>query len=96
MTAFLVPALIPLGQDPLPSESEIGPGIVYPLVFGALVLVSVLLWVSMRHQLRKIDFDEDYPPAEPADDADLVDPADPVESAEPGAADDAEDDADRR
>lgn len=78
MMPFLVPAALSLAKDPVPSDSEIGPGIVYPVVFGALVLVSVLLWVSMRRQLRKIDFDEQGPEADTApDELKSAEPAEP-------------------
>ena len=48
-----------LGLDPVPEPSDVTPGW---LGFGflmALVAATILLWFSMRKQLRKIRFDED-------------------------------------
>ena len=44
--------------DDVPEPDEVTPGWVYPLVFFGLVLATLLLWLSMRKQLKKVRFDE--------------------------------------
>lgn len=53
-TAVVAPLL-----DSAPAPEDVKPGwVALGLVFG-LAVVTVLLWLSMRKQLGKIDFDED-------------------------------------
>lgn len=47
--------LPPLG-DPVPEAKDVTPGWLYAVVFLALCVVTVLLWMSMRKQLGKIHF----------------------------------------
>ena len=61
LTALLtapVLAIVPL-LDPVPEPGEVKPGLVAALVVGALILVTILLWLSMRKQLGKIRFQEE-------------------------------------
>lgn len=44
-----------LAVDPVPDESEVGTGWVAAVVVGGLLLATVLLWFSMRKQLRKVE-----------------------------------------
>ena len=44
--------------DDVPEPDEVTPGWVYPVVFFGLVLATLLLWFSMRKQLKKVHFDE--------------------------------------
>jgi hypothetical protein len=44
--------------DDVPEPDEVTPGWVYPVVFFGLVLATLLLWLSMRKQLKKVRFDE--------------------------------------
>jgi len=53
-------------QDQVTDEEDVTAGWIYPAVFFALVAVTVLLWLSMRKQLKKIRFpDNDQPGSEP-------------------------------
>ena len=60
--------LLRLGQiDDAPEPSEIKPGWVALVIVLALCVVTTLLWLNMRKQLRKINFEEkDAPPRRPA------------------------------
>jgi hypothetical protein len=57
----------PLLSDELDPEIEenLTPGWVGAIVILGLMVVTVLLWLSMRRQFRKIRFDEDATPDEP-------------------------------
>jgi hypothetical protein len=46
-------------------EENLTPGWVGALVIVGLIVVTVLLWLSMRRQFRKIRFDQDETPDEP-------------------------------
>ncbi len=61
MTSLL--ALIPLAT-PSPDPADVKPGWLGFTMFLALAVAVVLLWLSMRRQLKKIDFVEE--PDEPA------------------------------
>ena len=50
-------ALSPLVDKP-PDPSEVGQGWIGFLVFVFLAVATVLLWLSFRRQLRKVDFEE--------------------------------------
>ena len=57
----LAPAL-----DPVPEPADVKPGWVALIVVVALVSVTVLLWFSLRKQLRKVNVaDDSVEPAEP-------------------------------
>jgi hypothetical protein len=43
-------------------EENLTPGWVGAIVILALIVVTVLLWLSMRRQFRKIRFDQDETP----------------------------------
>ena len=51
--------------DPVPEANEVTPGWIFAAVFIGLFAVTILLWLSMRKQLKKIRFDEN--PSSPAD-----------------------------
>ena len=69
LTSTVLTILLPL-TDATPADEDVTPGWIYPIVFFSLVAVTVLLWFSMRKQLKKIRFDE-----EPSDErTDGVDP----------------------
>ena len=61
--------------DPVPEANEVTPGWIYAALFVALFAATILLWLSMRKQLKKVRFDEGNDPVEddstvpPADDA---------------------------
>ncbi len=57
--AVLDPVLVLLpALDPVPAPEDVTPGWVAVLVVVGLIVVTVLLWFSMRKQLGKIRFDE--------------------------------------
>ena len=58
LTSTVLTILLPL-TDTTPEAEDVTPGWIYPLVFFSLVAVTILLWFSMRKQLKKIRFDED-------------------------------------
>ncbi len=66
--------------DPVPDDSQVGPGPFYLLLIGVLALVTLLLWLNMRKQLGKID----VPPrdarnsADPAEQQPEESPQDPT------------------
>jgi hypothetical protein len=47
-------------------EENLTPGWVGALVILGLIAVTILLWLSMRRQFRKIRFDQDEPGSEAA------------------------------
>jgi len=51
-------AFLPL-VDKAPDPADVKPGWLGFLMFLALAAAVVLLWLSMRKQLRKIDFEEE-------------------------------------
>jgi hypothetical protein len=61
--------LLRLGQvDDAPDPSEIKPGWVALVIVLTLCVVTTLLWLNMRKQIRKINFEEkDAPPRRPAE-----------------------------
>jgi hypothetical protein len=59
--------------DEVPDPEDVRPGWIALGSFLLLAFVTVLLWLSMRKQLRRIDFDED---GEPPADADRAEPED--------------------
>ena len=50
-------------------EENLTPGWVGAIVILGLMAVTVLLWLSMRRQFRKIRFEEEATPDEPGADA---------------------------
>jgi hypothetical protein len=54
----LLSASVAGSLDPVPTSAEVRPGYVYALLFLGLVVATVLLWLNMRRQLRKIRFDQ--------------------------------------
>lgn len=44
--------------DPVPEPADVKPGWVALIVVVALVSVTVLLWFSLRKQLRKVNVDD--------------------------------------
>jgi hypothetical protein len=57
-------AVVPFAHQP-PSANDVNAGWVAFGVFIGLAVALVLLWLSFRKQLRKINFDEE--PGDPAD-----------------------------
>ena len=55
--------------DPVPEPEDVNPGWIALIVVVALVSVTVLLWLSLRKQLRKVNVD-DSPAADPRADDD--------------------------
>jgi hypothetical protein len=51
--------LVPMVVDKPPNPADVKAGWVAFGVFIALAVAVVLLWLSFRRQLRKIDFDEE-------------------------------------
>ena len=50
--------VVRLAQDPVPADDQVRPGYI---ALGLMILMCVatfLLWMSMRKQIRKIDFEE--------------------------------------
>ncbi len=58
----LVRVLVPLVDKP-PDPSEVGQGWIGFLVFLFLAVATVLLWLSFRRQLKKVNFEEEPDPA---------------------------------
>jgi hypothetical protein len=54
----LVGALVPLVDKP-PDPSEVGQGWIGFLMFLFLAVATVLLWLSFRRQLKKVNFEEE-------------------------------------
>jgi hypothetical protein len=61
--------LAPLAQK-APNPADVKPGWLGFAMFLALAVATVLLWLSFRKQLKRIDFDEDAPtrPGDPRHD----------------------------
>ena len=59
---LVLTVLVPL-TDEVPEAKDVHTGWWYVLVFFGLIAATVLLWLSMRKQLKKIRFDEN-PPSE--------------------------------
>ena len=53
-----MPLVMPGWLAARPPDEEIGPGLLGFVVFIALGVVTYLLWRSMNHQLRKVDFED--------------------------------------
>jgi hypothetical protein len=53
----LLQILVPLLDD-VPEPEDVTPGWIYALVIIGLFAVTILLWFSMRKQLKKIRFDD--------------------------------------
>ena len=70
---LVLAVLVPL-MDEVPDAEDVNAGWWYVVVFFGLIAATLLLWLSMRKQLKKIRFDED--PSDEADrDADDQGPA---------------------
>jgi hypothetical protein len=52
-------AVVPFVTDPPPNGQDVKPGWVALVLVLGLCVITALLWLNMRKQLRKIDFDED-------------------------------------
>ncbi len=50
--------LVPLAQQAPPDPSRVGQGLAGFLVFLGLMVAVVLLWLSFRKQLTKVNFEE--------------------------------------
>ncbi len=51
--------VLPLALDKPPRPEDVKQGWIGFVVFIALAVAVVLLWLSFRKQLKKVDFDED-------------------------------------
>ena len=47
--------------DPVPEPEDVNPGWIALIVVVALVAVTVLLWLSLRKQLRRVKVDDEEP-----------------------------------
>lgn len=62
--------------DPVPEPEDVNPGWIALIVVVSLIVVTVLLWLSLRKQLGRVNVEDDSPaeaPPEldvPADDQD--------------------------
>jgi hypothetical protein len=65
-------AIAPL-LDPVPAPADVRPGWGATVLVVGLIAATVLLWFSMRKQLRRIRFPED---PDPTDDSAGADPDD--------------------
>ena len=54
---LVLTVLVPL-TDEVPDAEDVNTGWWYVLVFFGLIAATLLLWLSMRKQLKKIRFDE--------------------------------------
>ena len=54
---LVLTVLVPL-TDAVPDAEDVNTGWWYVLVFFGLIAATLLLWLSMRKQLKKIRFDE--------------------------------------
>ena len=66
LTDSVLTVLVPL-LDEVPEAKDVHTGWFYVLVFFGLIAATVLLWLSMRKQLKKIRFEE-QPAAKNGDD----------------------------
>ena len=57
LTDSVLTVLVPL-LDEVPEAKDVNAGWFYVLVFFGLIAATVLLWLSMRKQLKKIRFEE--------------------------------------
>jgi hypothetical protein len=55
--ALSAPEALARLTDGVPKPEDVAPGWIYAVVILGLFAVTVLLWLSMRKQLRKIDVD---------------------------------------
>jgi hypothetical protein len=53
----LLTALLPFAKQ-APDPADVRPGLIGFLMFLGLLVAVVLLWLSMRKQLRKVNFEE--------------------------------------
>jgi hypothetical protein len=63
MTSLLsdAPALLVSLVDGVPKPEDVTPGWIYALVIIGLIAVTIVLWLSMRKQLKKINVDRSAP-----------------------------------
>jgi len=58
VTTHVTGLVVRLAQDPVPADDQVRPGYI---ALGLMILMCVatfLLWMNMRKQIRKIDFEE--------------------------------------
>ncbi|MGN6131616.1 MAG: hypothetical protein ACTHOK_14845 [Nocardioidaceae bacterium] len=53
----LMTALLPFAKQ-APDPADVRPGLIGFLMFLGLLVAVVLLWLSMRKQLKKVNFEE--------------------------------------
>lgn len=61
MTAQFLSLLGSGALDPVPHQNDVAPGLIAFVVFVAMIVATVLLWRSMRTQIKRIE----VPPTEP-------------------------------
>ena len=67
-TVWLSAIALALATDPVPDAKDVRPGWIALVTVVSLCAASVLLWFSMRKQIRRIQVPrEDEQPADPAD-----------------------------
>ncbi len=63
-TVWLTASLLARAADPVPAPEDVKPGWIALITVAALCAASLLLWFSMRKQLRRIQVPRDEVPAE--------------------------------
>ncbi len=58
VTTHVTGLVVRLGQDPVPADDQVRPGWIALGVMVLMCVASFLLWMNMRKQIRKIDFEE--------------------------------------
>jgi hypothetical protein len=63
-TLELMSILLPVLQNVAPDPEDVTQGWLGAVVFVLLATATVLLWLSFRKQLKKVDFEEEPDPPE--------------------------------
>jgi hypothetical protein len=66
--------VVTLAQDPVPAQDQVRPGYIALGVMVLMCVATFLLWMNMRKQLGKIDFEEE-PDRENEDEDDKASPS---------------------
>jgi hypothetical protein len=64
LVATVWAVLVPMA-DPVPEPDDVKPGWIAGVVVLLLIAATLLLWMNMRKQLRKIRFDQPDGPEDP-------------------------------
>jgi hypothetical protein len=76
-----------MALDPVPKPDDVTPGWLGFLCVVALFAASILLWFSMRKQLRRIHFDDPSDPSESADSSGSPESSEPAPAQKAGEPD---------